>query len=172
MKTMRDFAALILYGLLTSCSTPNKSIEELNKIEKEIIETEKAFSDTSEKKGFSKALAEYAADNGIKLNPGQYAVFGKQQLQKEAQEHSIGSNQGTITWKPLKIDIAESGDMAIAFGDWEFKFESPITRRDTTLYGNYVTVWKKQKDRTWKFIIDGGNPTPGPTTNEMLNLVK
>jgi hypothetical protein len=29
-------------------------------------------------------------------------------------------------------------------------------------YGVYVTVWKKQSDNSWKFVLDGGNDTPPP----------
>ena len=151
---------------------PDKSVEELKQIEKEIIEMEKAFSNYSEQHGFAKALAEYSADNAIKLNTRQFATFGKEELQKEAAMDSTGSTQGTLTWKPLKIQVSESGDMAAAFGDWYYKFKSPKTMRDTTIYGNYITVWEKQKNGTWKFIIDGGNPAPGPTTDQMLNQIK
>jgi hypothetical protein len=29
-------------------------------------------------------------------------------------------------------------------------------------YGNYMSVWKKQDDGSWKFVLDGGNTTPPP----------
>ncbi len=32
----------------------------------------------------------------------------------------------------------------------------------TTTYGNYVTVWKRQPDGKWKYVLDGGNTTPAP----------
>ncbi len=29
-------------------------------------------------------------------------------------------------------------------------------------YGKYVTIWKKQADGTWKFVVDVGNKSPAP----------
>lgn len=138
----------------------------------EVVDNDLAFSDFSQKNGFAKALAEYAAPDAIKLNPRQYSTFGKEQLQKEAAADSLGSSEGALTWKPMKVHVSDAGDMAAAFGDWYFTFKSPKTSNDTTLYGNYTTVWKKQADGTWKFILDSGNPVPGPTTEQMLQLIR
>jgi ketosteroid isomerase-like protein len=33
---------------------------------------------------------------------------------------------------------------------------------DTTLFGNYITVWKKQSDGSWKYVSDAGSNTPDP----------
>ena len=163
---------ILLLTLVSACSIPQADKVDLARIEQEILAVEKAFSDYSEQNGFAKALAEYASEDVIKLNHNEHPTLGKAQLQKEAMLDSIGSRQGTITWKPLKIWVAESGDMASAFGDWYFKDRSHGITNDSTLYGNYVTVWVKQNDGTWKFAIDGGNPTPGPTTDAMLDLLK
>lgn len=170
---MKTKDVLIVIGIVCfSCSRLVKTEQNSEGIKQDIINIEQAFSDYSKQHGFAKAIAEYAADDVIKLNSGRFAAFGKAQLRKEANVDSIGSSQGTLTWKPLKVDVSESGDMASAFGDWYFTFKLPETFKDTTLYGNYITVWKKQKDGTWKFIIDGGNPNQGPTSDIMLELVK
>ena len=171
MKTPTYVIAIPFLALLFYCSAPKENPEDLKVIEQEIIGVEKAFSDYSEKNGFAKALAEFAADDVIKLSDKQHPTFGKAQLQKEAGLDTVGNSQGTITWKPLKVRVAKSGDMASAFGDWYYTFKSPKTSQDTVLYGNYVTVWVKQADGSWKYTLDGGNPTPGPTTDEMLELL-
>jgi ketosteroid isomerase-like protein len=172
MKTPGPKVTIVLLAILSACTAPKPNAEELIKVEQEIMDVEKAFSDYSEKNGFSKALVEYASDDLIKLNHLQYATIGKEQLQKEMEADSIGAGETTLTWKPLKVHVAESGDMAAAFGEWCFKFKSLSTAADSTVYGNYVTVWEKQADRSWKFFIDAGNPTPGPTPVEMLELLK
>lgn len=172
MKTSGHNVSIVLLAILFSCTAPKMSTEDIKKVEQEIIEVENAFSDYSEKNGFSKALVEYAADDLIKLNHLQYATIGKEKLKNEAEEDSTGNSQATLTWKPLKVHVAASGDMAAVFGDWYYKFKSPITAADSTVYGNYLTVWMKQKDGRWKFVMDGGNPTPGPTSDEMLKLLQ
>lgn len=171
MKTKNTFLLLTIL-VFFACSTSKKSEEELEKIKQDVIDNDIAFSRYSQQNGFAKALAHYAADNSIKLNPRQYATFGKAELQKQADADSTGSSEGALTWQPKKVDVSQSGDLAAAFGDWYFSFKSPRTKRDTVIYGNYITVWSKQEDGSWKFILDGGNPVPGPTTDEMLELVK
>ena len=175
MKQHIRLLAIVFIAGLCGCSpadSDNHNAIDPAALQQEIMAVEKSFSDYSEKNGFAKALAEYAADDVIKLNHNQYPTFGKAQLQKEAAQDSIGSSQGTLTWKPLKVWVAESGDMATAFGDWYFTAPSHQTSIDTTLYGNYVTVWVKQKDGSWKFAIDGGNPTPGTTPNIMRETLQ
>jgi ketosteroid isomerase-like protein len=29
-----------------------------------------------------------------------------------------------------------------------------------------LTIWQKQSDGTWKFVVDGGNVTPGKNERE------
>lgn len=168
---MKSIITVSIMLVFFSCAIPKKEDGDKEKIKQEIIAIELAFSNYSKQHGFAKALAEYAAPDVIKLNPRMFATFGKAELQHEAKADSIGSSEGVLTWKPLKVDVSESGDMASAFGDWYYSYKLPATAKDTTLYGNYITVWKKQKDGTWKFIIDGGNPTPGPTTDSLLMQV-
>ena len=172
MKTTGQKTMIVLLAILSSCAAPKPSPEALEKVKKEIMDVERAFSDYPEKNGFSKALVEYAADDMIKLNHLQYPTIGKEKLIKEAEEDTTSHSQATLTWKPLKVRVAEAGDMETAFGDWYYKFKSPTTSADSTLYGNYVTVWVKQNDGSWKFFVDAGNPTPGPTTDEMLHLLQ
>ena len=68
MKIQIYRAAIPFVIMLCSCSAPRKNRGDLAAIEQEIIAVEKSFSDYSEKNGFAKALAEYAADDVIKLN--------------------------------------------------------------------------------------------------------
>jgi ketosteroid isomerase-like protein len=66
-----------------------------------------------------------------------------------------------LTWEPLKADVDRN--IGYAFDNYFHKTRTPDLR-DTTLYGNYVFIWKKQKDGTWKFVLDTGNP-PQPQPN-------
>jgi ketosteroid isomerase-like protein len=161
----------ILLALL-ACDGQEKKSVDLEQVKEEVVQTDMAFSDYSARVGFPKALAHYAADQAIKLNNRSYSFFGKLQLEQEAASDTIGNSEGTLTWAPLHVVVSERGDMAASFGDWYYNFKSSNTNQDTTLYGNYISVWKKQQDGVWKFIMDGGNATPGPTTDELLSRIK
>ncbi len=172
MKTKNIIAFIFIACFSLACAPKKITEAELEKIKQEVIDIDLEFSSFSKENGFAKALAKYAADDAIKLNPRQYAAFGKTQLQKEADADSTSSSEESLTWQPKKVHVSASGDLAAAFGDWYFNFKSPRTNNDTIVYGNYLTVWKKQADGTWKYVFDGGNAVPGPTTEEMLALVK
>ena len=57
-----------------------------------------------------------------------------------------------LTWKPSYVSASESGDMGYTYGEYDFSG----VRAGTTLtdHGIFHTVWKKQKDGSWKFVLD------------------
>jgi ketosteroid isomerase-like protein len=111
------------------------------------------MSDLAVKEGFLKAIHYYADENIVKLNEGEHPIVGKKHY-----EETYGDKEGpkSLTWEPLYAEIAESGELGYTWGNWKF------VQKDTTLYGNYFTVWKKHKDGSWKVALDGGNTTPPP----------
>ena len=97
----------------------------------------------------------YADDSVVRLNEGEWPLIGKQALIKNWKD-----KEGTksISWKPFKVEAALSGDLGYTLGNWQLK------TKDSTIYGNYYTIWKKQKDGKWKYVTDGGNNTPSKKT--------
>jgi ketosteroid isomerase-like protein len=65
-----------------------------------------------------------------------------------------------LTWDPETAVILESGNMGYTSGHYVAVAPGP---NNTTLKfgGQYITVWKKQKDGSWKVLWDGGSST-GP----------
>jgi ketosteroid isomerase-like protein len=61
--------------------------------------------------------------------------------------------------------MAASGDLGFTTGPWEAKAD--IKDEKPQGYGHFVTVWKKQPDGSWKFVVDLGISHPqsgGPQT--------
>jgi hypothetical protein len=59
-----------------------------------------------------------------------------------------------LEWWPIAAEIASSGDLGCTVG--EAKINS------LHHYSKYLTIWKRQPDKTWKFVADGGNQRPSP----------
>ena len=114
-----------------------------------LMDVDRAFSDYSIKNGYQKAFIEFADDSVVLLKPNQMPIIGKQSLIDSYNDRS-DSNQ-MLTWKPAKSIIAESGELGYTYGFWTF-----IAKNDTS-HGTYMTVWKKNADRKWKYIADTGN---------------
>ena len=119
----------------------------------EILNADKTMNELAGKEGFHKTLLQFADDNVIKPNEGDLPVIGKKLVELK---WANKLDTKDISWNPIKVEAAVGGDFGYTFGYWKF-----ITK-DTTLYGNYCTIWKKQKMGGWKFVFDGGNNTPKP----------
>lgn len=159
MKIHFVFSIIISSVLIFSCTNQNNfSKDEMEKAKSEIRKTDSLFSVYSIENGFAKALIAFAASDVIKLNDGENPVYGIEKLKKKL--GGIEKDKSVVSWKPIKVDVGLSGDLGYSFGNWEYK--TATEKGDTTFYGNYFTEWKKQKNGSWKYVLDGGNNTPKP----------
>ena len=108
----------------------------------QLIQTERDFSRTSELKGMRDAFLAYLADDGILFRPG--PVLGKKWWSGQP------PTAGLLTWRPVYADISGAGNLGYTTGPYEFK----SSQGNRT--GNYFTIWKRQPDGTFKFVIDFG----------------
>lgn len=140
----------LLLLLITSC----KHQEDRETAKKELFKTDRDFSQMSMEKGRNAAFLFYAADEVIMMRDGQVPLFGIKELDKSLE--GVRDKQIRLQWIPLKADV--SGNLGYTFGKWELR----ITGKDTVQYGTYVTVWKKQDNGRWQYVLDAGNNTPRP----------
>jgi ketosteroid isomerase-like protein len=122
-----------------------------------MVDTERAFAAMSEKLGIRPAFMLFIADDGILFRPK--AVLGK----KWMVEHPVPplNKRPQLKWQPGFADIARASDMGYTTGPWEFKDDMHDAR--PSAFGNFLTVWKKQANGSWKFAIDLGISNPEPT---------
>ncbi|HXT18717.1 MAG TPA: hypothetical protein VN706_24040 [Gemmatimonadaceae bacterium] len=115
------------------------------------------FSDLSYRMGASFAFANTIADDGAMF--GSPAILIGPKAVKEYFE--TRGEPASLTWQPVYASIAGSRDLGFTIG------ESVTTTRGPSgaavqRFGKYLTVWRKQKDASWKFEVDGGNSAPSP----------
>jgi len=146
---MKKFLIALL--LLAACTQKQADLSKQSAAE--IIQTDKAMSDEAVKNGFFKTLLSYSDDSVVKPQEGMAPVIGKTALEKF---WSSRTDFKELTWEPFKAEASKSGDIGYTLGNWK------LVTKDTTMYGNYYTIWKKQSDGKWKFVVDGGNNTPAP----------
>ena len=115
------------------------------------------FQKATTERGFD-GFVSYFADDAADLPNGAAAVVGKENIRRELGPWTPDVH---LTWTPTYADMAASGDLGYTFGTYVFtandKEGKPVSR-----YGKYATVWKKQKDGTWKVAMDMGNSSPNP----------
>jgi ketosteroid isomerase-like protein len=123
-----------------------------------MVDTELAFAKMSAEQGTRSAFMAFIADDGVLFRPR--AVKGKQWMSDNPIPAS--DKRPLLSWYPTIADVARAGDMGYTSGPWEYK--SDIHDAKPVAWGNFLTVWQRQADGSWKFAIDLGISNPQPET--------
>ncbi|NIX75727.1 YybH family protein [Microvirga terricola] len=117
----------------------------------QLMEADRAFNAMGQKEGVGKAFIAFAADDGtVLMRQGNLPILNKTELIDVFSKVSGSS----LTWEPLKAEIAASQDLGYTFGRYKIRDGNEIKQ-----HGVYGTIWKKQPDGSWKYVLDGGGPT-------------
>lgn len=153
MKILTGFLSIL--SLLTLVPQSNSSL-------KSLVETEQAFSKAANEKSTREAFLSFIADDGILFRPR--AVAGKKWLEEHPAPTS--DKRPLLSWQPAFAEVSVTGDLGYTTGPWEFR--SDRTNEKPAAFGDFVTVWKKQADGSWKFALDLG--ISHPQSSGPLNL--
>ena len=147
-KILFAVAAVLLFSSCTFRRDKESKTDAFAKIE--MMNTDREFSKMSETKGMKAAFIEYLDSNGVLLRPGHLPIAGA-----DAVDFLIQQNDAdyTMTWEPRNAVVAQSGELGYTYGVYALR----PSVKDTVIYGTYVSIWKKEKDGTWKFVLDSGN---------------
>ena len=158
---MKFILLIFFVAIISSCSeqVANNKTESIDKdsLRLVLMNIDSKWSLTSLEKGYHKSRLDFAADNAIDLLDKEMPLIGKDEIIKYTATHPDSSF--SIQWNPLRAEVAASGDLGCTFGGWMMKTKTE-KGKDTTMYGDYITVWQKQSDGSWKYIMDGGTATP------------
>ena len=121
-----------------------------------VVENEAKFYQLGLDNGTKAAFLEFLADDAVVFNPG--PVNGKQDWQKR-------SEQGiSLKWTPVFAAMSRSADLGYTTGPAEWR----KAKDDATPfgYGQFLSIWRKQKDGNWKVALDAGSEVPGAPKSE------
>jgi ketosteroid isomerase-like protein len=111
-----------------------------------------------------KAFTAVWAEDAVIFPPGGGLVSGPAKITEEWSP-LLTNPDASLTWAPIKAEIAASGDLGYTYGRYESKGKSadgkPVVRT-----GHYVSIWRKGPDGAWKVILDIGSPDPPPAPAE------
>jgi len=114
---------------------------------------------------FMKAAAErgsqgylsYYADDAVEVPNGAPLIQGKANIAKTM--GFLDQKDNHLTWMPVGADISASGDLGYTYGTYEFRSKDK-DGKPVVDHGKYTSIWKKQKDGSWKVVLDMGNSSP------------
>jgi len=99
-------------------------------------------------------MAFYAADAIVLLPDGRLAS-GKGSVRRTVARF-LALPRLSVAWRPIKVQMARSGDLAYVIGAFELHFgASPGTRESHR--GRLLEIWRKQTDGAWKCFVDTWN---------------
>lgn len=138
---------LISIFLITSC---HKAVDK-EAIKKEIYNSEKAFEKMTSEKSVAEAFYNFADENAVIKRENDTLIKGKENI-KTYYDRKNNKN-ATVHWTPDYIDISDCGTLGYTYGKyvWNIKDTAGVS---TEYKGIFHTVWKKQKDNTWKYVWD------------------
>jgi ketosteroid isomerase-like protein len=118
----------------------------------EILKADRDFSALSAEQGMKKAFLSFAHDSVVMLRDNGMPIVGKGALESHYQNFT--DSTFTLIWEPLFADIAFSGELGYSYGIFTL---TPKDESQKPEQGTYCTVWKKDANGNWKFVLDTGN---------------
>ncbi|MEO5989530.1 MAG: nuclear transport factor 2 family protein [Candidatus Eisenbacteria bacterium] len=129
-----------------------------------LVESEHAFAAMAKAQGIRAAFVEWLAPTGVIFRPG--PVLGRKSYE------SRPAGPGRLAWDPDHAVMSASGDMGWTTGPWTFRTDS--SQIEPVAYGQFVTVWRKQADGSWRAAIDAGishGPAPSVVTQRVMRTL-
>lgn len=111
-----------------------------------LVDTEHAFAQLAADKDTRTAFLANMSDDALIFNPD--TTSAKPFWQARA------ANKSLLSWAPNYADISSNGMLGYTTGNWEYrakgKDDSPAA------FGDFITLWLRQRDGTYKFVMDIG----------------
>jgi len=160
MKSTGCFTVVLLLLTLFINGCDNKTKHE--KLIGELLKVDREFAMQSVNQGSQNAFLAYIDDSCVLLRPHRLPIVGREKIKEM---FSTPDTSFTLNWEPLFADVSGSGDLGYTYGIYNIEMDSPEGDK-VSKNGTYVTIWKKNKEGKWKFVLDTGNHDLGPTNGE------
>lgn len=118
-----------------------------------LLRTERDFERATAERGAA-GFASFFAEDAVIMRD--QPVVGPKAIE-EARKPFFGTPGNRLEWKPTGAESEH--DLGCTLGRYQ------ITKVDekggkTIGHGTYLTAWRRQPDKSWKVIFDGGMPDP------------
>ncbi|HEX9632480.1 MAG TPA: nuclear transport factor 2 family protein [Gemmatimonadales bacterium] len=124
----------------------------------ELLAADRAFAAETAARG-ADGWAAWFADDGRMYRERGY-VDGRDAI-RETMVPTFADSLRALRWAPDTAIVAASGDIGYTLGHWETVLTTAAG--DSVVgWGNYVTIWRRQSDGTWKATVDIGNQAERP----------
>ncbi len=131
--------------------SPSESPSSSQPVDQTLRDLDVRWSKAAAAKDLEETIA-YYSDDAIVLPPNSASATTKEAI-RNVWKDMFASPGLIITWKPTRVELGKSADLAWVSGTYELTMNDaagrPINDR-----GKYLEVWKKQPDGHWKCGAD------------------
>ena len=148
MKKIIPLLALLL-GTTVLSAAPDKA-----ELKKEVAGMEDAFCAMAKEKGLLEAFTHFAAPDVsfLDVDPRKWHGY-------EAVRQRLGPDKPgvSVTWSAYFTDVSDDGTLGYNYGRYEWRAPGK-DGKDAVATGWFPTIWKRQPDGTWRYVMDNGTP--------------
>ena len=153
MKNKLSLLPSLAVAFLLVCrpSLSEESATDLAAADAAVRAADAAWAAAASTAGADAWMAFYGAD-AIVLLPNEPLANGKE-LVRRSVARFLALPRLSVTWHPVRVEMAHSGELAYLIGAYELRFAdsrgAPKSDR-----GRLSEVWRKQTDGSWRCIVD------------------
>ena len=123
-------------------------------VERILSDLDTQWSEAAATKDLERTLAYYSED-AIVLPPNATRATTKETIRKVWKD-ILATSGLAITWKPAKVKLGKSGEMAWVSGTYELTMND-ASGKPANDRGKYLEIWEKQPEGNWKCAADMWN---------------
>jgi len=155
MKSRLLILAALASVIASAAEKPNKE-----KLKAELVKVEAEFSAMAQTKGLLAAFQHFGAPDVAFLDVDPRKFRGPDAVR----ERMTGADKPgvTLTWSASFTDVSDDGTLGYNYGRYERRGPGP-DGKETVRGGWFLTIWKRQPDGTWRYVMDNGTPDRPPT---------
>jgi uncharacterized protein (TIGR02246 family) len=148
---------LVLAALGTACSQNTAPVQPAAPVDHRaedaaaIKALDAGWAQAAQAKDLEKTVSFYAEDATF-LPPDAPMASGKEAITK-AWSEVMAAPGFALTFSPMKVDVARSGDMAYDVGEYSLTTNDK-RGKPQTVKRKYLVVWGKESGGTWKVLVD------------------
>ena len=150
---------LLIAGFFAAAPVVAAAVDK-EELKAELIRTEADFCTMARAQGIPAAFAHFIAPDGILFDADPQKHRGADAV---AQRYGDTRPGGVLNWAPSFAEVSDSGDLGYTWGRYEYRGTGP-DGQPRVATGYFLTIWKRQPDGTWRFVVDQGAPDrPAPS---------
>jgi ketosteroid isomerase-like protein len=158
MKT----ASRLFLGFLLVAGSPTAwaaILPDKAQLKQEVAAMEDAFCAMAQAQGLHAAFSHFAAPDVAFIDTDPRKFRGPAAVQERLGPDRPGV---ALTWSALFTDVSDDGTLGYNYGRYESRSTGP-DGQERVRGGFFLTIWKRQPDGSWKYVMDTGAPDrPAP----------